>query len=357
MKILLFTLEYPPFQGGIANYYGNMLKYWPDRYEIFVLNNNKGELISNILPFFKWIPSIFKLKKSIKDNKIDYILVGHILPLGTAAYILSYFLKFKFAVIMHGMDYSFSQKSKRKMRLTEKILKRSDKIICSNSYLMNEVKKDYGNKVFLFNPGIVATVGSRQKLLDELKEKYNLENKFLLLTVGRLVERKGFAKVINLIPELVKTIPNLVYIIVGNGPERDKLSGQIKFLNLKNVITINDADDEARNAWLNLSDVFIMISEDIKGDYEGFGIVYLEANLAGKPVIAGDSGGVRDAVVNDETGLLIDPDNKEAIIKAIQKLYKDKDLREKMGHNGKTRALNEFVWSKHINELYKILNK
>jgi phosphatidyl-myo-inositol dimannoside synthase len=356
MKILIFTLEYPPFRGGVANYYGNIVKHWPEKAEIFVLDNNKEDLISNSLPFLKWIPSILRLNRFIKDNKIDFVLVGHILPLGTVACILSYFLKFKFAIIMHGMDYSFSQKSKRKMLLVRKILKRSDKIICSNSYLVNEVKKYFKDKVFLFNPGVGATVESQQNILDELKNKYDLENKFLLLTVGRLVERKGFTKVINLMPQLIKIIPNLVYIIVGNGPICEKLSGQIKSLNLKNVIMINDADDEARNAWLNLSDVFIMVSKDIRGDYEGFGIVYLEANLAGKPVIAGDSGGVRDAVIDNETGLLVDPGNDEMIINAIQKLFLDKNLREKIGQNGKTRALNEFEWSNHVNDLYKILN-
>ncbi len=72
MKILLFTLEYPPFKGGIANYYGNLIKHWPEPDKIFILHNKGGRLIKNwLLP--KWLPAIWQLKKNIKKNKINNI--------------------------------------------------------------------------------------------------------------------------------------------------------------------------------------------------------------------------------------------------------------------------------------------
>ncbi|MEK7097819.1 MAG: hypothetical protein AAB906_03165, partial [Patescibacteria group bacterium] len=71
MKILLFTLEYPPFWGGVANYYGNLVKNWPEN--ISVLDNNDGKLIAGWLPFFRWLPLFFALSKAVKKEKIGHI--------------------------------------------------------------------------------------------------------------------------------------------------------------------------------------------------------------------------------------------------------------------------------------------
>ena len=93
MKTLLFTLEYPPFKGGIANYYGNLTKYWPISEKILVLNNNKRELIRKGF-IIDWWPAFFVLKRKIEKSKVNHVLVGHILPLGTVTYFLSFFYTF-----------------------------------------------------------------------------------------------------------------------------------------------------------------------------------------------------------------------------------------------------------------------
>ncbi|MDP2754816.1 MAG: hypothetical protein Q8P40_10575, partial [Nitrospirota bacterium] len=76
MKVLLFTLEYPPFRGGVANYYGNLVKHYPKKDDIFVLHNNEGNLIKNwLLP--KWLPAVWQLWRAVKKENIGHILVGH----------------------------------------------------------------------------------------------------------------------------------------------------------------------------------------------------------------------------------------------------------------------------------------
>ncbi len=98
-----------------------------------------------------------------------------------------------------------------------------------------------------------------------------------------------------------------------------------------------------------------MPSRDIEGDFEGFGIVYLEANLCGKPVIAGNSGGVKDAVSDGVSGLMVEPENLEGIANAISRLSNDKDLRDKLGSQGKERAIREFSWENQAANLCKII--
>jgi phosphatidylinositol alpha-1,6-mannosyltransferase len=98
-----------------------------------------------------------------------------------------------------------------------------------------------------------------------------------------------------------------------------------------------------------------MTSKNIDGDYEGFGIVYLEANLHNLPVIAGDSGGVSDAVSDNFSGLLVDPNDIKDISQTITKLAKDSDLRNKLGGQGRLRVINEFNWKNLAQKFYDIV--
>jgi len=357
MRTLLLTLEYPPFRGGVANYYGNIVKYWPEADNFSVLTD-QDKLIISKLPFFKWLPAISSIERTVRRRNINYIIVGQILPLGTAVYLLSKFLKIKYAVILHGLDFSSAVSQPRKKWLAKKILNRADKIICTNNYTAELVGRFTArNDVKTVNPGVEPDLKFNRELYRSLIDRYGLTDKIILLSVGRLVERKGFATVINILPQALNKIPALVYVILGHGPELTALKAKISDLDLGDKIRIiADANDNERNAWLDLCHIFIMPSKNLQGDFEGFGIVFLEANLAGKPVIAGRSGGVPDAVIDGINGLLVDPDNENEIEQAVIKLAKDEFLRKKLGEQGKRRAITEFGWQKQIGKLYSLIN-
>lgn len=355
--------------------YENIVKYWPAQDGIFVLCNNANKLIKKwIVP--RWLPAFSALYVEIKKNKIDHILVGHILPLGTVAYFISKIIRVKYSVFLHGMDFALALQKPCKRILTELILKNAEKIICGNSYVARLVEEFLGerfkNKIKVVNPGVEYNADSRQRIADgsesikaklilegkrkDLITKYNLENKIILLTVGRLVKRKGADMVLKSLPAVLKKIPNLVYIIAGRGEELENYRHQIADNDLQNnVVIITNVDDEEKNVWYKLCDIFIMPARTIDNDFEGFGIVYLEANLFSKPVIAGLSGGVRDAVIDGYTGLLINPESINEIASSIVKLAKNKNLREKLGAQGKERAIKEFYWRKQVGLIYKIL--
>lgn len=366
MKFLLFTLEYPPFKGGISNYYENLVKYWPDD-DLYVLANKQNDAINTrkitskpLLAKFifpKWVLGFYFLFKEVKNKKIDHVLVGHILPLGTITYLLSRILKFKYTVIMHGMDFQFATKTKRKLYLTKKILHNADLVICGNNYLVNLVKNKIGIKnIKILNPGIHKNAIQEDKQrIDSIKKKYKLKNKKTIISIGRLVKRKGFDKVIEVFPELLIKYPNLLYIVIGNGPD-------VKYLKEKankfkeSVLFLDNVNEIEKWSWLHIGDIFVMPSRDIDGDFEGFGIVYLEANLAKIPVIAGDSGGVRDAIKHNFNGILVNPENNLEIKNAILRLLKNEELRNKLVDNGYKRVINDFNIKKQIKSLYDIYN-
>ncbi|MFA6194301.1 MAG: glycosyltransferase family 4 protein [Patescibacteria group bacterium] len=351
MNILLTTIEFPPFKGGVANYYGHLASFWPKADNFSVLDNNNGELISGEF-FWPWRRAFQAIKDRIKKDKIDYILVGQVLPLGTVIWDMSLFRPCKYAVFFHGMDLSYSLRRFHKRILTGLIIRRADKVICANSYVKSQIDRFYPSgsaKTIIANPGIPKNIPEpRTELMDHLKINYGLSQgsgQINLFTLGRLVKRKGIDKVIaalNGLPE--ELLDRLRYFVGGVGPEEEYLKAAVPAKLKDKVIFLGSLNEEEKWAWLSLCDVFIMPARDIKGDYEGFGIVYLEANLCGKPVIAGSAGGVNDAVKDGLNGLMVDPEDENSIGDAIIKLAADQDLREKLGRQGRERALNEFAW-------------
>ncbi len=355
MNILLFTLEYKPFEGGVAKYYSELFKNWPDK-DIFVLTQKVSEPQEEskrilreklVSPIFSWFSSFRVLIKNIKKRNIQHVIVGQVLPLGTVVWMLSFFMKFDYSVILHGMDYAFSQKKIRKKILAKNILKKSTKIICGNSYLENLLKNDFpdlSHKIFTVNPG----VDSREISFNKKKSP-----QFILIFLGRLVLRKGIDRVIEAISLMDETIyGDIKFYIAGTGPDENYLKNLSKD---KRIVFLGRVDENKKWELLTNSEVFVMPTREIEGDFEGFGIVYLEANIAGIPVIACDSGGVSDAVSNMENGILLEDDSPEKIKNAIISLYENPDLRKRLGEHGRERALREFSWLSQINKIHKII--
>ncbi len=357
MKYLLITLEYSPYHGGVAHYYGNFVKHATENVE--VMTNRKDRLINERWPFLKWLPGLYWISRKIRMRQIDYVMVGQILPIGTAVWLLSYVMKFKYCVFLHGLDLSMATGTGRKKWLTKKILNRADKIICANSRTASEARGVVLpialNKVVVVNPGVDV----HPRVYDEenvkaLKRQYNLSGKTIFLTIGRLVRRKGVDSVLKALAEIGDS--NLAYVIIGNGPEEENIKNLITDLNLQNQVRLlNRVEDEEKEHWLQLTDVFIMTSRDEAGDYEGFGIVYLEAGLAGKPVIASRGGGVSDAVLDNETGLLVRPGDTEEIKEAMVKLAEFEGLRRRLGDAGRKRTMEEFNWEKQAGKIFNVL--
>jgi phosphatidylinositol alpha-1,6-mannosyltransferase len=159
------------------------------------------------------------------------------------------------------------------------------------------------------------------------------------------------------LPGILEKNPELRYVIIGQGPEEAAITQMINDHALQGkVILLNKVTDEEKWAWLETADIFIMPAKELPGgDYEGFGIVYLEANLFGKPVIAGRSGGVSDAVTDGVNGLLVNPENLGEISEAIVRLANDSELRARLGSQGKERVLTDFAWPDKVKEMYQAL--
>jgi phosphatidylinositol alpha-1,6-mannosyltransferase len=141
-------------------------------------------------------------------------------------------------------------------------------------------------------------------------------------------------------------IPNVAYMIVGSGDEDRYLRDLAASLDVaKRVVFVGSIADDERAAYYGACDVFVMPNRQIDEDIEGFGMVFLEAGAAAKPVIGGVSGGTGEAIQNGITGLRVDGENVEAITEAIVDLASNTDRAIAMGANGRQWVEAEFCWS------------
>lgn len=168
----------------------------------------------------------------------------------------------------------------------------------------------------------------------------------LVLTVGRLVARKGVDRVIEALPVLAETVADVRYVVVGEGPERDRLEGLAGALGVAGrVVFAGNVRGGDLVAHYNACDLFVMPASSVPPDVEGFGLVFLEAGACGKPVIGSTSGGIPDAIVEGRTGLMVDVGDREGLAGAMARLLCDADLARRMGKAGRRRALGECSWT------------
>lgn len=183
---------------------------------------------------------------------------------------------------------------------------------------------------------------------DKLRQRLGLVGRKILMSLSRLVARKGHDAVLRALPEVIRKVPNVAYVVVGDGPCRAHLQAMAGDLGIADrVFWLGELSDGELPLVYEACDVFVLACREIvdEGNVEGFGIVFLEAAAAGRPVIAGDSGGVRDAVVDGQTGLLVDPNSPQAIADAAISLLTDAARARDMGECGRARVTSEFSWA------------
>ena len=170
--------------------------------------------------------------------------------------------------------------------------------------------------------------------------------KKMILTVCRLARHKGVDRLIESMPMVISKVPDAGLVIVGDGSERDRLEIIANNLGVHDRIKfLGQLNENDKLLCYQRCDLFVMPSRETDGRArEGFGIVFLEANAFGKPAIGGRSGGVPDAIVHNETGLLVDPNSVVEIANAIIHLLQNPEEAHRLGQNGRDRIRKELNW-------------
>jgi len=184
----------------------------------------------------------------------------------------------------------------------------------------------------------------------EAKAKYGLTDKQVVLFVGRLIPRKGLTYLLEAALKVIKENPQTIFMVVGNGPLRKFLNVELERLNIsRHFMFMGDVRDEELPLIYSCADVFALPSIQ-----EGQGIALLEAQASTKPVVAFDVSGVREAVVNGTSGLLVEKGNSWALAKVLLDLLSNPSLRQKMGFAGREFVLRNFTWEMCAEKMLKV---
>jgi phosphatidylinositol alpha-1,6-mannosyltransferase len=176
----------------------------------------------------------------------------------------------------------------------------------------------------------------------------------MLLTVGRLISSepgKGIDSVIEVLPDILKDVPDLFYVVIGGGDLQARLEELAQESPARGrILFIGKLSLEQLKHYYSRSDIFVMPSRQ-----EGFGVVFLEAMALGKPVVAGNHGGAPEIVQDGVTGFLVNPDDHEALTDRLSRLLQDEPLRRKMGDAGRRRVEENYTFAHFEERLMHIL--
>ncbi len=362
-KTLLITMDFYPSIGGISRYYERLSDCMPASDWAVLAPTLPVGVFEEAHPyaiyrkrFFskflwpRWLMLAYAIYRIVKKEQIRCMLVGQVLPVGSAVWLVSFFTGIPYVVSLHGMDLGCAQKSYRKYTAASCVLKYARKIVVNSS--------DTAHKAMQFGVGEqrIAYIYPCADIPHTAFIERTGEHYPVLLTISRLVQRKGIQYSIEAMPRVLQVFPTCRYIIAGGGQMMRELNGLIQAKGLRDhVECIGIISDEAKDALYRECDMFVMAPYEDNGDVEGFGMVYLEANSFGKPVIGTRSGGVPDAVVDGKTGILVEEKNSDTLAEAILRLAKDTTFAQRLGAQGCERVKQEFQWSVQAKKLEKIL--
>jgi glycosyltransferase involved in cell wall biosynthesis len=319
-KILFITKNYPPKIGGLETFSYNLIREFEKHYDVskVVLTGSNINLIW-FVPYSLFISLYLAWKHSIR---YIHLCDASLSPIGM---ILKLSLGVHVSVSIHGLDITY--KNSIYQMLIPRCVARLDKIISVSRATRNECqhRKIPAQKCVVIPNGIRPNELYLPEPMDDLKIKLEkmtgcvIHNRKILVTVGRLVKRKGMAWFIDCVMPHLNS--GYIYIVAGDGPEFDRIRRVVSLRNLKNrVLMLGRVSNDVRKVLLNISDVFIMPNNTVASDIEGFGIVILEAGSCGLPVVASNLQGIKDAVIDGKTGYLVEEGDVEGFLNRIKSM-------------------------------------
>jgi phosphatidylinositol alpha-1,6-mannosyltransferase len=225
--------------------------------------------------------------------------------------------------------------------------------------ISRSITSEAASRMVKIAPGIDTDHFSPQDAT-QLRRELGLTERKVIVSVGRLVHRKGQDVLIDAMPAIIKEVPEAHILMIGEGPYRSYLENRVKTLGLQEHVTfIGRIQYVDLPKHICVGDLFVMPSRSrLAGlEVEGLGIVYLEASACGLPVIAGNSGGAPDAVLQGETGLVVDGTSTAEVATAVIELLQDADRSKAMGIRGRQWIIQDWrweIWSARFAELLKV---
>jgi phosphatidylinositol alpha-1,6-mannosyltransferase len=398
-KVLFITSYFPPIAGGSATVYYNLCRHLGEEATVLTTwrhyvdgqrireedTEQDGKFnvkrIELLRPLIRSVPprhlgesawralsedipislrALRAVLSIVREESVDIVCIGELIALAWLGRILRTLKGLPCIHYIHGEEITTNNPSRFYGRGSLQALRQAEAVIVVSHFTQSEVlrKRVPENRIHLITNGVDLsrfTPGPKDK---EIIRRHGLESKKILLTVGRVEKRKGHDIVIRALPQILRSVPETVYLIVGKGSETERLDDLSKEVGVADrVILTGLVSSEDLPRYYQTADVFVMPNRTLdNGDTEGFGLVFLEANACGKPVVGGNAGGVPDAIVDGKTGMLVNGESVAEVAEAVTRLLQDALLTKKMGEAGRKRSLR-FDWKSKAEEFRAVCER
>jgi len=369
VRHLLVTNDFPPKVGGIQSYLWELWRRLPPGDTTVLTTSFPGSVAFDAAQAFRierlparlLLPTrrlAARINRLAAEVSARIVLLDPVLPLGW----LAPRIERPYGVVVHGAELAIPARLPVVRLQLARVLRGARLVVAAGAYSAREADRAGGRdlETALVPPGVDV---DRFRPLDELgrkraRRRFGVEpDSPLILSVSRLVPRKGMDTLIKASAELARQHPDARVLIAGSGRDRRRLQRLIDRLNAPARLVGRVPDDELPSL-LGSADVFAMLCRNRWGslEQEGFGIVFLEAAACGVPQIAGRSGGSHDAVEHGVTGLIVDdPQSVGATVGALSWMLGDAELRVSMSEASRTRAVDRFTYDSLATDLRRAL--
>ena len=364
-RTLLVTNDYPPRVGGIQRTLEALVRCLPpDRVAVLCPNAEGGEAFDEAAPYvvyrqpegFLWpLPFVRRrLHEAVGSFGAEVVLFGAVYPLALLGPSLAE-IGTPYLAAAHGFEYWLSI-APGTHALVRRATSRAARVpVMCSAFIARVVRTSVPDDVpvSVMYPGADLEAFRPDLPYEDLTELHGVADRPLIVCVSRLVARKGQDVLIRAMPQIRRDVPDASLLIVGEGPDRDRLARLAADAPDGSVAFAGQVSEGDLPRYYRAGNVFAMPCRSRLGglEVEGWGNVFLEAAACARPVVVGDSGGARESLVPGETGLLVNGSDVAEVADAVGSLLADPQRAEAMGRAGRERVERAFGWSRAAEQL------
>jgi phosphatidyl-myo-inositol dimannoside synthase len=364
-RTLLVTNDYPPQVGGIQRTLEALVRRLPpDRVAVLCPNAEGGNAFDRAAPYavyrqperFLWpLPEVRRrLHEAIRSFGAEVVLFGAVYPLALLGPGLAE-TGTPYLAAAHGFEYWLSIAPGTHALVRSATARAARVPVMCSAFIARVVRTAVPDDVpvSVMYPGADLEAFRPDLPYGDLTDLHGVTDRPLIVCVSRLVARKGQDVLIRAMPRIRREVPDASLLIVGDGPDRDRLERLAADAPDGSVAFAGQVSEGNLPRYYRAGNVFAMPCRSRLGglEVEGWGNVFLEAAACGRPVVVGDSGGARESLAPGETGLLVKGSDVDEVAGAVGSLLADPQRADAMGRAGRERVVRAFGWSRAAEQL------
>lgn len=341
-ETVLITEVFPPRRGGSGRWFDELYRRFPPGSVAIAAGEAEGQEAFDArhpqwirrvpLEFASWgaagvrryCAAYRRLVRLVRDTRPTALHCGKCLPEGLLGVALSRRFSLPLTCFVHGEELTLARTSRELRWLTGRVLRAADRVIANSDHSRRLLAGDWGvpdGRITVLHPGVDTSFFVPGDRDEAVRRRLGWSGRRVVLTVGALQKRKGQDMLIRALPRIRDLIPDVLYAVVGEGWERDALERLAAATGVADHVQFRGVSgDDDLLACYQQCDLFALPNRRVGWDFEGFGIVLLEAQACGVPVLAGTSGGTVEAVCPDTTSRVVDCESPEPLARAIAEM-------------------------------------